>query len=60
MNSKIIYLPPRTASSSRLALRSAVLDKAGPTETFLALWLGAWTVLATVECIGQLGFFRLY
>jgi hypothetical protein len=60
MDTKIIYFSPRTASNSRLALRSAVLEQAGRTEGLLALWLGVWTLLATVECIGQLGLFRLY
>ena len=60
MKTKIIDFPPRTSESSRLALRTAVLENPGRTDAFLALWLGVWAVFATVECIGQLGFFRFY
>jgi hypothetical protein len=60
MQTKIIEFPPRTAATSRLALRAAVLHTADWADWFLALWLGVWAVYATVECIGQLGFLRVY
>jgi hypothetical protein len=60
MKTKIIDFPPRTAASSRLALRSAVLDNANLTDWFLAVWLGVWVAFATVECVGQLGLIRVY
>ena len=60
MRTKIIDFPPRTATTSRLALRTAALQTADGADWFLALWLGVWAVYATVECIGQLGFLRVY
>jgi hypothetical protein len=60
MQTKIIDFPPRTSATSRLALRSAVLENADRTDWFLAVWLGVWVAFATVECIGQLGFLRVY
>ena len=60
MQTKIIEFPPRTSSASRFALRAAVLDTADRTDWFLALWLGVWAVYATVECISQLGFLKVY
>ena len=60
MQTKIIDFPPRTATASRLALRTAVLHTADRADWLLAVWLGVWAVYATVECIGQLGFLRVY
>jgi hypothetical protein len=60
MKTKIIDFSPGTAVTSRIALRGAVLDHADRTDWFLALWLGVWAMYATVECIGQLGFLRVY
>jgi hypothetical protein len=60
MQIKIIDFPPRTSTASRLALRTAVLHTADRTDWLLALWLGVWAAFATVECIGQLGFLRIY
>ena len=60
MKTKIIDFQPRTSATSRSALRNAVLETADRTDWFLALWLGVWVAFATVECIGQLGFLRVY
>jgi hypothetical protein len=60
MQTKIIDFSPKTSASSRLALRSAVLDNADLTDWFLAVWLGVWVAFATVECVGQLGLLRVY
>jgi hypothetical protein len=60
MQTKIIDFPPTTSTASRLALRAAVLQTADRTDWLLALWLGVWAVYATVECIGQLGFLKVY
>jgi hypothetical protein len=60
MQTKIIDFPPRTSTASRLALRTAVLHTTDRTDWVLALWLGVWAVYATVECIGQLGFLKVY
>ena len=60
MQTKISDFPPRTSTASRLALRTAVLHTADRTDWLLALWLGVWAAFATVECIGQLGFLRIY
>ena len=60
MQTKIIEFPPKTSTASRLALRTAVLHTAGRADWFLALWLGVWALYATAECIGQLGFLRVY
>jgi hypothetical protein len=60
MQTKIIDFPPRTSTTSRLALRTATLLRADRADWFLALWLGVWTLYATVECIGQLGFLKVY
>jgi hypothetical protein len=60
MQTKIIDFPPITSASSRLALRSAVLENADLTDWFLAVWLGVWVTFATVECVGQLGLLRVY
>ena len=60
MQTKIIDFPPGTSASSRLALRNAVFENADRADWFLAVWLGVWVEFATVECIGQLGFLRVY
>jgi hypothetical protein len=60
MKTKIIDFSPGTSATSRITLRGAVLDHADRTDWFLALWLGVWAIYATVECIGQLGFLRVY
>ncbi|MBV9873495.1 MAG: hypothetical protein JO025_08595 [Verrucomicrobia bacterium] len=60
MQTKIIDFPPSTSTASRLALRTAVLHTADRTDWLLALWLGVWVAFATVECIGQLGFLKVY
>jgi hypothetical protein len=60
MQTKIIDFPPRSSASSRLALRNAVFENADRADWFLAVWLGVWVAFATVECIGQLGFLRVY
>ena len=60
MQTKIIEFPPRTSTASRLALRTAVLHTADRADWLLAVWLGVWAVYATVECIGQLGFLKVY
>jgi hypothetical protein len=60
MQTKIIDFSPVTSASSRLALRSAVLENADRTDWILAVWLGVWVAFATVECIGQLGLLRFY
>ncbi|MBV8816119.1 MAG: hypothetical protein JO271_16635 [Verrucomicrobia bacterium] len=60
MENKIIYFSPKAALSSRTALRSAVLENGGRAETLLGLWIVVWAVLATVECISQIGLVRLY
>ena len=49
MQTKIIDFPPRTATASRLALRTAVLHTADRADWLLALWLGSWAAFATVE-----------
>jgi hypothetical protein len=60
MQTKIIDFPPTTSTASRLALRTAVLHTADRADWLLAVWLGVWAVYATVECIGQLGFLKVY
>jgi hypothetical protein len=60
MQTNIIDFPPKTSRASRTALRSATLQQADRTDWFLALWLGVWVLYATVECIGQLGFLKVY
>jgi hypothetical protein len=60
MQTKIIDFPPRTSTTSRLALRTATLLQADRADWFLALWLGVWAMYATVECISQLGFLKVY
>jgi|GEM_PF-5796447 len=60
MQTNIIDFQPMTSNASRTALRSAALPHADRTDWFLALWLSVWVLYATVECIGQLGFLRVY